>query len=101
MESFGINLQRKNLYNKFYNSVNDIEKGIKHGKQHESMLVEKAEEATDSMQKIMQLSIANPGLLKNQHNQLFLKLMEQVEKIKQKEQNMTVMTRDSQTNRDQ
>ena len=31
------------------------------------------------MKKIISLSIADPGLLKNQHNQLFLKLMDQLE----------------------
>lgn len=43
MESFGINLQRKNLYSEYYNSINDIEKGIKNKDSTEKLLCEKAE----------------------------------------------------------
>ena len=79
MESFGINLQRKNLYSEYYDSINDIERGIKSRDSTEKTLCERAEKATESMKRIIALSIADPGLLKNQHNQLFLKLMQQLE----------------------
>lgn len=83
MESFGINLQRKNLYGEYYKSIDEIERGIRNKDGSEKLLCESAEQATDCMRKIIALSIADPGLLKNQHNQLFLKLMSQIDKEKE------------------
>jgi len=83
MESFGINLQRKNLYGDYYKSIDEIERGIKNKDSSEKLLCESAEQATGCMRKIIALSIADPGLLKNQHNQLFLKLMSQIDKEKE------------------
>ena len=49
MENFGINLQRKNLYNEFYGSISDMEKGIKQKDSNEKYVGEKAELASSSM----------------------------------------------------
>ena len=53
MESFGVNLQRKNLYNAYYDAIKQMEKGIKDRGTNEKALTQKAGQAADKMKKIM------------------------------------------------
>ena len=66
MESFGLSLQRKNLYSKLNDSISEMEKGIRcRDYNKDKNLSERAEDVTKDIQNIMKVSIADPGLLKN------------------------------------
>lgn len=58
MESFGLNLQRKNLYSKYNKSIDNLEQGIKPKEVTRTSrdivnLNERAEDVTQQMQEIM------------------------------------------------
>lgn len=85
MESFGINLQRKTLYEKFYKAHQQIEVLMKRKDVNPVEMMNIVKESGELMKNIMQISIADPSSLKNEHNTLFLSLMDRIKYLKEME----------------
>lgn len=77
MECFGVNLQRKNHYDRLHDQIkamNTLTK-VRDGNT-DKQIREAVSEAGDAMRSILSTSIADSVLLKNRHNELFIKLMD-------------------------
>ena len=85
MESFGIHLQRKTLYEQFYQSKKIIENSSSKKRTPED-IVNMANAAGEQMKKILSISSADGSSLKNQYNRLFLSLMDRLKYIQEQEQ---------------
>ena len=85
MESFGVNLQRKTLQERFLKCYREAEGKFKVKEVSQTEILNMIAEAGQSMQKLLQISCAESSGLKNQHNQLFLSLMDRLEYLKQQE----------------
>ena len=84
MECFGVNLERMSLYQTFTKEIEHISKICKKGREVPSQAVyEQVQMACDNMKRIFSSTIAESSNIKNQHNQLFLSLMEQLNRLKQ------------------
>ena len=79
MESFGLNLQRKLLYEKFYKAHQNIEAMTKSKEVSKTELENTVVETAKQMRRIIEISGPDPSSLKNNHNQLFLSLLDQLE----------------------
>ena len=86
MESFGINLQRKYYYDEFYKAHSQIENMTKQKHFTHTDIVNLVQNTGEQMRQIVSISSADSSSLKNQHNQLFLSLMERLELLKKAEQ---------------
>ena len=82
MEAFGKNLQRKTLYDEFFKCKEDINVLATKGVSAQLDMISKSQHATNTMVKIMKVTSADSSNLKNEHNQLFLSLMERLEYLK-------------------
>ena len=90
MEQFGINLQRKTLYENFFRKHQEIETNVKRKEIPQDDIVKSAKDCCDLMQNIMKTSIAMPSSLKNEHNTLFLSLMDRITYLKKLEEEKQV-----------
>ena len=86
MESFGINLQRKTLYEKFFSAHKEIEQMMKRKDVSHTEIINMVKHTGELMKNIMQVSIADPSNLKNEHNTLFLSLMDRIKYLKDMEE---------------
>lgn len=86
MESFGINLQRKTLYEKFFQAHREIEQMMKRKDVSHTEITNMVKHTGELMKNIMQVSIADPSNLKNEHNTLFLSLMDRIKYLKDMEE---------------
>lgn len=86
MESFGINLQRKTLYEKFFSAHREIEQMMKRKDVSHTEIINMVKHTGELMKNIMQVSIADPSNLKNEHNTLFLSLMDRIKYLKDMEE---------------
>jgi hypothetical protein len=75
MESFGVNLQRQSLYESYHNSIDNISTLCKKKDIPVQDILTEANKTGESMRRILEISIADSASLKNDHNQLFLKIM--------------------------
>lgn len=85
MESFGVNLQRKTLQDRFQKCYKEAEGKFKVKEVSLTEILNMIAEAGESMKKLLQISCAESPGLKNSHNQLFLSLMDRLEYLKQQE----------------
>lgn len=85
MEAFGINLQRKTLYDQFEESYKQIEHMTKRKDVTQTEIIDQAKLAGDKMKSIIEISGVDPNSLRNSHNTLFLTLMDRLNYIKQQE----------------
>ena len=76
MESFGIKLQRKALQEDYFDCYRALEPMMKKRNNDDKALSDKVSETGQKMIDLLQLSSVEPCSLKNQHNQLFLSLMQ-------------------------
>ena len=83
MEVFGVNLRRKVLYQQFFDKHKQIERMTKQKEITQTEIQAVAREASDVMSEIMSVSIADPSSLKNDHNTLFLSLMDRIKYLKE------------------
>lgn len=83
MECFGVNLQRKNHYDRLHEQISAMNALTKSkSSETDKQIRDHAEIAGDAMRSILSTSVADSVLLKNKHNELFLRLMESIERDK-------------------
>ena len=86
MEAFGVNLQRKNHYDNLHEQISILSTLTKtKGSETDKLIRETATKAGNAMRSIYSTSVADSVLLKNRHNELFLRLMEGLERDKSKQ----------------
>lgn len=85
MESFGVNLQRKTLQERFQKCYREAEGKFKVREVSQTEILNMIAEAGENMKKLLQISCAESSGLKNSHNQLFLSLMDRLEYLKQQD----------------
>lgn len=68
MESFGVNLQRKTLQERFQKCYREAEGKFKVREVSQSEILNMIAEAGENMKKLLQISCAESSGLKNSHN---------------------------------
>ena len=86
MESFGVNQERKAYQDNFMSEIELMNKMLLREDVDKEEISNKATEIGDMMKKLIGISIIDPAKLKNNHNSLFLSIMERLEIMKQKDQ---------------
>ena len=81
MEAFGKNLQRKTLYEEFYQDNKELA-DLSNKKDTQLEIIKKVRQMNTTMVNIMKASSVDPCTLKNEHNEVFLSLMERLEYLK-------------------
>ena len=85
MESFGVTQQRRYLQDQFYSEIEEMNKMLLQQDIDKECIQNKATEIGDMMKKQIEISMIDPAQLKNNHNSLFLSLMERLQHLKEKD----------------
>ena len=85
MECFGVNLQRMTLFQKFKEEVEEIYKITKSKEIPPQAIDVSIDTICDLMGKILSISIADSSNLQNQHNKVFLSLIEHFRRQREEE----------------